>query len=83
MDELIFKKDEQSVISISELNKKAKSLLELYFENINVGGFIFVDEIIVITISRNCRRIYPSLYGPSTWFKIWIVRVSGVFITAI
>ena len=40
MDELIFKKDEQSVISISELNKKAKSLLEKGIPKLWIEGEI-------------------------------------------
>ena len=40
MDELIFKKDEQSVISVSELNKKAKSLLEKGIPKLWIEGEI-------------------------------------------
>ena len=40
MDELIFKKDEQSVISVSELNKKAKSLLDKGIPKLWIEGEI-------------------------------------------
>ena len=40
MDELIFKKDEQSIISVSELNKKAKSLLEKGIPKLWIEGEI-------------------------------------------
>ena len=40
MDELIFEKDEQSVISVSELNKKAKSLLEKGIPKLWIEGEI-------------------------------------------
>ena len=40
MDELFFKKDEQSVISVSELNKKAKSLLEKGIPKLWIEGEI-------------------------------------------
>ena len=40
MVELIFKKDEQSVISVSELNKKAKSLLEKGIPKLWIEGEI-------------------------------------------
>lgn len=40
MDELFFKKDEQSVISVSELNKKAKSLLDKGIPKLWIEGEI-------------------------------------------
>ena len=40
MDELIFKKDAQSIISVSELNKKAKSLLEKGIPKLWIEGEI-------------------------------------------
>ena len=40
MDELIFEKDEQSVISVSELNKKAKSLLDKGIPKLWIEGEI-------------------------------------------
>ena len=40
MDELIFKKDEQSIISVSELNKKAKSLLDKGIPKLWIEGEI-------------------------------------------